>query len=372
MVAPGREAVIVVRRPLADRPRLQGLAGRDAPRRPHRAGGARRADAVPALDPTEVEDLLLGCGLPGGEQGFNLARIVAVQLGMDTLPGATVTRYCSSSLQTARMAAHAIRAGEGDVFLAAGVETVSRFAKGSSDNLPGTHNPLFADAEARTAEVAAAGGDRVERPARRRPAPRRLHRDGADRGERGAGRGRDPRGDGPLRRALAAAGGRRSAERLLGARDHPGDAARRHGGGARRRPARRAPPTRRSPSLKPVFRPDGRITAGNACPLNDGAAALVVMSARARRGAGDHPARAHRLHRRHRALARDHGPRAGRGVGAGAGPRRAGDRRRRPRRDQRGLRRPGPPVGTGGWGSDDSRRSSTSTAARSPSATRSA
>ena len=85
---------------------------------------------VPQLDPRDVEDLMLGCGMPGGEQGFNMARVVAVLLGYDHLPGTTVTRYCSSSLQTTRMAFHAIKAGEGDVFISAGVECVSRFIKG--------------------------------------------------------------------------------------------------------------------------------------------------------------------------------------------------------------------------------------------------
>lgn len=110
-------------------------------------------DKVPELDPAEIDDLMLGCGLPGGEQGFNLARVVSVLLGYDQLPGTTITRYCSSSLQTTRMALHAIRAGEGDVFISAGVEMVSRFAKGNSDSLPDTHNPIFADAEARTQQI---------------------------------------------------------------------------------------------------------------------------------------------------------------------------------------------------------------------------
>src|SRR5215211_178732 len=114
---------------------------------------------VPELDPTEIEDLMLGCGLPGGEQGFNMARVVAVLLGYDHLPGTTVTRYCSSSLQTTRMAMHAIKAGEGDVFISAGVEMVSRFAKGSSDSHPDTKNPLFTDAEARVAKTAESGAD---------------------------------------------------------------------------------------------------------------------------------------------------------------------------------------------------------------------
>src|SRR2546423_2168912 len=111
-------------------------------------------DKVPQLDPADIDDLMLGCGLPGGESGFNMGRAVAVQMGMDHLPGCTITRYCSSSLQTSRMALHAIKAGEGDVFISAGVEMVSRYTKGNSDSLPDTHNPLFAEAEARTAEVA--------------------------------------------------------------------------------------------------------------------------------------------------------------------------------------------------------------------------
>src|SRR5271157_5947373 len=111
-------------------------------------------DKVPQLDPAEVEDVLLGCGQPAGEAGYNVARVAAILAGMDNVPGVTVNRYCSSSLQTIRMAAHAIRAGEGDVFLAAGVETVSRFQFGASDT--GPHNPSFADAEARTAARGAA------------------------------------------------------------------------------------------------------------------------------------------------------------------------------------------------------------------------
>src|SRR5437588_797802 len=109
---------------------------------------------VPQLDPADIADFMLGCGLPGGEQGFNMARVVAVMLGYDHLPGATVTRYCSSSLQTTRMAFHAIKAGEGDVFISAGVECVSRYAKGNADSLPDTENPVFDAAKARSAKAA--------------------------------------------------------------------------------------------------------------------------------------------------------------------------------------------------------------------------
>src|SRR5437588_7346505 len=115
-------------------------------------------DKVPQLDPEDIDDLMLGCGLPGGEQGFNMGRVVAVMLGYDHLPGTTITRYCSSSLQTTRMAFHAIKAGEGDAFISAGVETVSRFAKGNSDSWPDTKNPLFDEAQERSA-AAASGAD---------------------------------------------------------------------------------------------------------------------------------------------------------------------------------------------------------------------
>src|SRR6476619_8258064 len=114
-------------------------------------------DKVPSLDPSTVDDLYLGCGLPGGESGNNMGRVVNVLNGMDDVPGATITRYCASSVQTTRMAFHAIKAGEGDVFVSAGVETLSRFAKGSSDSWPDTRNTLFDDAMARTADRAEPG-----------------------------------------------------------------------------------------------------------------------------------------------------------------------------------------------------------------------
>ncbi len=140
---------------------------------------------VPQLDPGDIDDLLLGCGLPGGEQGFNMARVVAVLLGQDKLPGTTVTRYCSSSLQTTRMAFHAIKAGEADVLISAGVETVSRFANGSSDSWPDTHNARVR--QRGDPDPAERRGERgnLARSAGGRQHPRRLHRDGPDRGECG-------------------------------------------------------------------------------------------------------------------------------------------------------------------------------------------
>ncbi|MEU7567707.1 acetyl-CoA C-acetyltransferase [Streptomyces fradiae] len=232
---------------------------------------------VPELDPRDIDDLMLGCGLPGGEQGFNLGRIVAVRMGMDHLPGCTLTRYCASSLQTTRMALHAIKAGEGDVFISAGVEMVSRYVKGNSDTLPDTHNPFFADAEARTADAA----------------------------ENGASGWRDPREDGLAPDAYIAMG--QTAENLalhkgvsrqemdeFGVRSQNlAEQAIANGFWEREitpvtLPDGTVVSTDDGPragvtlegvqGLKPVFRPDGRVTAGNCCPLNDGAAALVVMS----------------------------------------------------------------------------------------------
>src|SRR3712207_352133 len=114
-------------------------------------------DKVPALDPTTLDDLILGCALPGGEAGNNMGRVVTVLLGLDHVPATTLTRYCGSSVQTTRMAFHAIKAGEGDAFVSAGVETVSRYFKGTSDHLPDTRNHLFKEAEERTDEYASGG-----------------------------------------------------------------------------------------------------------------------------------------------------------------------------------------------------------------------
>ena len=101
--------------------------------------------------------MIWGYAQPAGEAGYNVARVTALLAGLEGVPGVTVNRYCSSSLQTIRMAAHAIKAGEGDVFVAGGVETVSRFRSGMSDGGPGTHNAKFADAEARTEQRTAGG-----------------------------------------------------------------------------------------------------------------------------------------------------------------------------------------------------------------------
>ena len=232
---------------------------------------------VPQLDPADVSDLMLGCGLPGGEQGFNLARVVAVLLGHDHLPGTTVNRYCSSSLQTTRMAFHAIKAGEGDVYISAGVECVSRFAKGSSDSWPDTQNPAFADARRRAERIAA--------------------------GE--AGPWHDPREDGLMPDIYIAMG--QTAENVAElrgiTREQQDEFGVRSQNLAEKAIAngfwqreiipvtlpdgsvvaaddgpRPGTTIEKVAALKPVFRPDGTVTAGNCCSLNDGAAAVIVMS----------------------------------------------------------------------------------------------
>ena len=233
-------------------------------------------DKVPELNPHQIDDLMMGCGQPGGESGFNIGRVVAVQLGYDFLPGTTVNRYCSSSLQTTRMAFHAIKAGEGDAFISAGVETVSRFGIGASDSWPNSKNPQFADAMKRS-EAAAAGADEWH----------------------------DPRADGLLPDVYIAMG--QTAENVVlhtgisredqdrwGVRSqNRAEAAIKSGHFAREispvtMPDGSVVDTDDGPrpgttyekvsQLKPVFRPNGTVTAGNACPLNDGAAAVIITS----------------------------------------------------------------------------------------------
>ena len=236
-------------------------------------------DKVPGLDPKDIDDLMLGCGLPGGEQGMNMGRVVAVQLGMDFLPGTTITRYCSSSLQTTRMAFHAIKAGEGEAYISAGVETVSRFVKGNSDMIPAQEltNPIFASAQERTVKL----------------------------GEGGSDGWTDPRTSGELPDVYIAMGqtaenvallkdvSRQEMDEFAARSQQLTEKAIADGFWERDVVAITTPDGQTVvkddgprpgttveglSGLKPVFRPDGRITAGNACPLNDGAAAVIVMS----------------------------------------------------------------------------------------------
>ena len=232
---------------------------------------------VPQLDRREIDDLMLGVGQPAGESGHNLGRAVAVLAGMDHLPGVTVNRYCSSSLQTTRMAMHAIRAGEGDVFVSMGVETVSRYGTGRSDGLPGSHNPRVADAEARTDRRAQGGADTWTDPresgelpdvyiAMGQTAENVAQRNGISREDQ------DRWGVRSQNRAEQAIADGFWATDITPVTLPDGTVVDRDDGP-------RAGVTYEGVSqLQPVFRPDGTVTAGNCCPLNDGAAAVVVMS----------------------------------------------------------------------------------------------
>jgi acetyl-CoA C-acetyltransferase len=238
-------------------------------------------EQVPQLDPTTLDDIILGCGMPGGEQGMNMARVVAVLLGLDGVPGTTVTRYCASSVQTTRMAFHAIKASEGDVFVSAGVECVSRASRGTSDMIPGQEpssleNPAFAEA-IRRSEAVAAGSEKWHDPredgllpniyvAMGQTAENVAALEGVTRAEQD-----EYAALSQSRAAAATAAGFFEREitpvtlpdgSVMTADDSP----------------RPGTTVEGLSGLRPVFRPDGTVTAGNACPLNDGAAALVVMS----------------------------------------------------------------------------------------------
>jgi acetyl-CoA C-acetyltransferase len=228
-------------------------------------------EKVPDLDPTAIEDLIVGSGQPAGESGYNVARVAAVLAGMPQVPGVTVNRYCSSSLQAIRMAAHAIRSGEGDAFVAAGVETVSRYPSGFADG--GPHNEAFAPAEARTAELS--GGAGSWQPfdgypdiyiAMGQTAENVRLKEGVSRQEmdefaalsqqRAVANQENGYWDGEITPVTTPSG------TVVSKDDGP----------------RPGTTVEKLAQLKPAFRPDGEVTAGNACPLNDGAAAVIVTS----------------------------------------------------------------------------------------------
>jgi len=226
---------------------------------------------VPEVSPADIEDLIMGSGQPAGEAGFNIGRMAAAIAGLGDVPGVTVNRYCSSSLQTIRMAAHAIKAGEGDCFISAGVEAVSRYGSGASDTAP---NPIFQEAGVRTG-LRSQGGQPDWTPREGLPdfyiamgetAENVREVEGVTRPEM------DEFAAASQQRAVAAiARGHFENEispltlpdgTVVSTDDGPRDGT----------------TVEKLSQLNPVFRPDGEITAGNACPLNDGAAAVMVMS----------------------------------------------------------------------------------------------
>ncbi len=231
---------------------------------------------VPELNPLEIEDLILGCSSPAGESGHNMGRIVAILSGLEDVPGTTVNRYCSSSLQATRMALHAIRAGEGDVFISAGVETVSKYDKGAADRMPNTKNPVFSDAENRTAgmvenrgiwsDMRTGGilpdayismGQTAENVAQLKGITREEQDAFAVRSHNLA-EGSSANGFWSREISPVTLGDGSTVSKDDGPRDGVTMAS--------------------VAGLSPVFRSDGTVTAANCCPLNDGAAALVIMS----------------------------------------------------------------------------------------------
>jgi acetyl-CoA C-acetyltransferase len=226
---------------------------------------------VPSLDPAAVEDVIWGCGQPAGEAGTNVGRVSALLAGLET-PGVTVNRYCSSSLQTIRMAAHAIRAGEGDVFISGGVETVSRFQYGAADTGPA--NPKFEAAHERTklreqggqpswtpagplGDVYIAMGQTAENVAEAENVSREEMDEFGARSQQLAVKFQ---ANGFFEREITPV--TLPDGTIVSKDDGPRDGT----------------TVEKLSTLKPVFRPDGKVTAGNACPLNDGAAAVIVMS----------------------------------------------------------------------------------------------
>jgi acetyl-CoA C-acetyltransferase len=213
-------------------------------------------EQIPQLPRNEIEDLMCGCARPGGEQGFNLGRVVALLAGLD-IPGTTVTRFCASSLQTTRMAAHAIKVGEGEVFLSVGIEMVSRFANGMPDAAENRNRRLAPGNAESLPNVYVAMGQTAENVSRREGISREEQ-------DRFALRSQE--------RALAAQdSGFFDREIIPVPLDDDGLMTSDDG-------PRRGTTMDKLAALAPVFREDGTVTAGNSCPLNDGAAAVVLMS----------------------------------------------------------------------------------------------
>src|SRR4030088_1977836 len=213
-------------------------------------------EKVPQLDHDEIEDLIMGCGLPGGEQGHNIGRVVSILARLD-VPGVTVNRYCSSSLMTTRMAKHAIEAGEGDVFLSVGIECVSRYGSGYPD-APDTYNPRLVPGNTdEYPDAFIAMGETAENVARREKISREEQDRYAVKSQDAAVKARD---NGFFDREIIPVPLPNG--EMFTKDDSP-------------RPGTNLEALAK---LQPAFKEGGRFTAGNSCPLNDFAAAVVVMS----------------------------------------------------------------------------------------------
>jgi acetyl-CoA C-acetyltransferase len=213
---------------------------------------------VPQLERTSIDDLMCGCGLPAGEQGFNIGRVVSVLTRLD-VPGTTVNRYCSSSLQTSRMAYHAIKAGEGEAFLSVGVECVSRFSHGYADQ-PDAENPRLQRGNSEEyPDIYITMGETAENVADLK----QISREEMDRyAVKSQGLAVQSRDNGFFEREIVPI-------------PLPNGSSMSRDDGPRPNTTMEVLAT-----LKPAFRESGRVTAGNSCPLNDGAAAVVITSDR--------------------------------------------------------------------------------------------
>ena len=209
----------------------------------------------PEVDFAQTADILMGCGFPMGEQGYNVGRNAQLLAGIDHhVPAVTVSRFCSSSLQAIRMAFHAIVAGEGDQYVAAGVEAVSRFPA----QPPFDPHPKLDGSEGSLFNVYIPMGLTAENVAERCQVSRESQDEWAMTSQNRAVAARD---SGHFDREIVPVTLEDGTEVTKDDGPRPGTTMEKLG------------------ELKPVFRPDGTVTAGNACPLNDGAAAVLVMSA---------------------------------------------------------------------------------------------
>ncbi|HVE76143.1 MAG TPA: acetyl-CoA C-acyltransferase [Actinomycetota bacterium] len=224
----------------------------------------------PAIDPASINDLICGCGLPHGESGFNVARPIVLLAGLpNVVPGTTVNRFCASSLQAIRMAFHAIKAGEADTFVCAGVESTSRvdlLPRGDVTVLNPKLTPLLSKDP--IADVYIAMGETAENVAEKFDVSREDMDLFAQQSQE---------------RAVASQKDGFFAREITPIPLPDGTLAEFDDG------PRPSSTLEKLQSLAPVFRENGKVTAGNSCPLNDGAAAVIVMEEERARSLGLKP-----------------------------------------------------------------------------------
>ena len=223
----------------------------------------------PQVEQTSIGDVMMGCGYGEGEQGYNIGRIASLIAGIDYhVPGTTVNRFCASSLQTIRMAFHAIKAGEGDTYISAGVEAVSRAGRGSAQF---EFHPLVDGSEGSLYNVYIPMGMTAENVADERKVSREAQDEWALISQTRAVASQE---SGHFDKEIipVTVPAHKDVDKEGNEIDVPETVVTKDDG------PRPGTTLEKLASLKPVFKPDGTVTAGNACPLNDGAAAVLVMS----------------------------------------------------------------------------------------------